>query len=93
LSEFWSGRALRTPEWTFVATAPRETPFKPVANSSRYHSFQLYNNHADPHQLTNLAGHKGYAPIEAELRNRLKQRLADTGDPSSDFLPSLFPYA
>ncbi len=94
MSEFWIARALRTPDWTYVAAAPRDdAPFKPARNAPRYVSFQLYDNRADPNQLVNLAGRKGYQQIDEQLRERLKKRMAEVGDQPAELWPCTFPYA
>ena len=49
MSEFITARALRTPDFTYVVAAPRETKYVPKPNAPRYHAFQLYDNRADPH--------------------------------------------
>ncbi len=59
MSEFWVARALRTPEWTYVAAAPREgVQHRAAPNARRYSAFQLYDNQGDPNQLVNLAGRR-----------------------------------
>lgn len=94
MSEYWIGRALRTPEWTYVLVAPRGSgTFKPAPNAPLYSSFQLYNNFADPHQLVNLAGRKEVLDIEAHLRERLKARMQEAGDQQAELEPCQFPYA
>ncbi len=55
ISESEIARALRTPEWTYVALAPQANPLKDPG-SKRYQDYQLYNNRADPHQLVNMIG-------------------------------------
>jgi arylsulfatase A-like enzyme len=94
MSEFWVARALRNREWTYVMAAPRhDAKFKPEPNAPAYVSFQLYDNRADPHQLVNLAGRKETAAVEAQLRERLKQRMQDVGDKPAELLPCAFPYS
>ena len=94
MSEFWVARALRTPDWTYVAAAPREdTRFKPEPFAPRYASFQLYDNRADPSQLVNLAGRNGYTETESQLRQRLTQRMEEVGDHPAELVPCMFPYA
>jgi arylsulfatase A-like enzyme len=94
LSEFWVGRALRTPEWTYVVAAPRGPgQFKPEPNAPQYSAFQLYDNRADPYQLVNLAGRKETVAIETQLRDRLKARMQEAGDKTTEVVPCVFPYA
>ena len=55
ISESEIARALRTPEWTYVALAPQANPLSDPG-SLHYQDYQLYNNRADPHQLVNMIG-------------------------------------
>ncbi len=55
ISESEIARALRTPEWTYVALAPQANPLSDPG-SLRYQDYQLYNNRADPNQLVNMIG-------------------------------------
>jgi arylsulfatase A-like enzyme len=94
MSEFWVARAIRTPEWTYVASAPwTNGKHTPKPNAPEYFGFQLYDNRADPHQLVNLAGRKETAAIEEHLRERLKVRMQEAGDTMAQLLPCEFPYA
>jgi arylsulfatase A-like enzyme len=94
MSEYWVGRGLRTPEWTYALVAPRnDASFKPAKNAPAYTAFQLYDNPADPHQLVNLAGRRETEKVEQELRHRLAVRMAEAGDAKVELLPSTFPYA
>jgi len=94
LSEYWVGRGLRTPEWSYVMAAPRGTaPFKPQPKAPEYYAFQLYDNRADPHQLVNLAGRRETMPIEQQLRERLKTLMRQAGDDPAELSSCQFPYA
>jgi arylsulfatase A-like enzyme len=94
MSEYWVGRGLRTPQWTFVSVAPRgDDKFKPAPHAPAYSSFQLYDNEADPHQLVNLAGRKEVESVEPELRERLLSRMEEAGDAPAELRPCPFPYA
>ncbi len=89
ISESETGRALRTPEWTYVALAPGVNS----AHSMRYQDYQLYNNRADPAQLFNMCGRvdppgivhyigdRSMRQITAHLRQRLIQRMVEAGEP------------
>jgi arylsulfatase A-like enzyme len=92
MSEYWTARALRTPEYTYVVAAPREPKYVPKPNAPRYNAFQLYDNQADPYQQVNLCGHQEYVAVEAKLRERLLARMAEAGDPPTEILPTEFPY-
>lgn len=90
-------RALRTPEWTYVALAPG-VDFRRNPGSQRYRDYQLYNNRADPAQLVNFAGRvnmrtptqrllhwigeRSVPEVTAHLRQRLIQRMVEAGEAS-----------
>jgi arylsulfatase A-like enzyme len=94
MSEFWVGRGLRTPDWTYALVAPRgNSAFKPAPNAPAYYAFQLYDNRADPHQLLNLAGRRETVQIERQLREQLKTRMQEAGDDPAELRPCQFPYA
>ncbi len=92
ISESETARALRTPEWTYVALAdqPHATQYP---GSLRYRDYQLYDNRADPAQLFNLCGRvdppgivhyvgdRSMRQITAHLRQRLIQRMVEAGEP------------
>jgi arylsulfatase A-like enzyme len=93
MSEAGTGRALRTPEWTYGVMAPGSSR-SPSAGSDHYQEEYLYNLRADPHQLLNLAGrrdtpglvHGFSAPPQqaaAELRERLLARMVEAGEPKA----------
>jgi arylsulfatase A-like enzyme len=64
----------------------------PAPYGDRYFEYQLYDLSSDPHQLVNLAGRDGYLEIAAELRERLKVRIAEAGDQNVIIEGPLFPY-
>ncbi len=63
-------RGLRTPQHTYVRAL--DGPWL------------LYDNAADPHQLTNLVGHPEHADLARTLDAKLDEHLTDRGD---EFLP------
>jgi arylsulfatase A-like enzyme len=94
MSEAGTGRALRTPEWTYAVMAPGSSR-TPSAGSDHYQEEYLYNLRADPHQLLNLAGRRdapglvhGFSvpPQQAatELRERLLVRMVEAGEPKAE---------
>jgi arylsulfatase A-like enzyme len=93
MSEFWTARALRTPEFTYVVAAPKPQKYSPKPNAPRYNAFQLYDNRADPRQLVNLCGRQETVSIELKLRERLLARMSNAGDPPAEILPTEFPYS
>ncbi len=93
MSEAGTGRALRTPEWTYAVMAPGSSR-TPSAGSDHYQEEYLYNLCADPHQLLNLAGRRdnpglvhGFSasPQQAatELRERLLACMVEAGEPKA----------
>ncbi len=95
ISESEVARALRTPEWTYVALAPEADPARDPG-SLHYRDHQLYNNRADSAQLVNLAGrldtrwpdkrllhyvgNRSMKEITDHLRQRLIQRMVEAGE-------------
>jgi arylsulfatase A-like enzyme len=89
ISESMTGRALRTPQWTYVVAVPDG---KSRDASSQYTEYQLYDLYADPHQLVNLAGRRETREIAAELRERLRARMIEAGEQVAEILPApLYP--
>ena len=93
MTEFVTGRGLRTPQYTYAVMAPKERGWKEVANSSRYVEYMLYDNYADPYQHVNLAGRTTHQKVAEELRARLLARMRESGDPEATIEPSWFPYS
>jgi len=91
-------RALRTPEWTYVAPAPG-VDFQQKPGSLHYREYQLYNNRGDPNQLVNIAGRinmrvpskrlihyigeRSVPEVTEHLRQRLIQRMVEAGEAAS----------
>lgn len=87
ISESMTGHALRTPQWTYVVVE-REGKSQPAA--TRYSEYQLYDLVADPHQLVNLAGRRETRQIAAQLRERLRARMLEAGEPPAQIDPAPF---
>ena len=89
ISESMTGRALRSPQWTYVVAEP-DGKSHPSANT--YVEYQLYDLFADPHQLVNLAGRRETRDIATHLRERLLIRMKEAGEEQSQILPApLYP--
>lgn len=86
ISESMTGRALRTPQWTYVVAVPDG---QSQEASNRYTEYQLYDLYADPHQLVNLAGRRETREISTHLRDRLRARMIEAGEPPADILPAV----
>jgi arylsulfatase A-like enzyme len=90
-SESEVARAIRTPEWTYVALAPEADP-RTTGGSMSYRDYQLYNNTTDPAQIINLAGRadpprllhygggRSMRQITEDLRERLLARMEEAGE-------------
>jgi arylsulfatase A-like enzyme len=77
MSEFMTGRILRTAEWTYAVAAPKTEGWKPRRAADEYFEYMLYDLAADPCQLINLAGRAETRSIAAELRERLLRRITE----------------
>jgi arylsulfatase A-like enzyme len=96
ISESEVARALRTPEWTYVALAAEANPVRD-SGSPHYRDYQLYDNRGDAAQLVNLAGRldtrwpdkqllhhvgeRSMREITSHLRHRLIERMVEAGEP------------
>ena len=92
MSEYMTGRILRTPQYTYAAAAPRTPNWKPVAASATYSEYMLYDNYADPFQHLNVAGRVEYKTVCADLRKRLAQRILEGEGAHAVIEPTGFPY-
>jgi arylsulfatase A-like enzyme len=79
ISEAQVGRALRTRRWKYGVDAPDKHGGRD-ASSDRYVEQYLYDLHADPHELTNLAGLENFRVVADELRARLIARMVAAGE-------------
>lgn len=92
-------RAIRTREWLHIERFDeRELPVLPNCDDGESRDVlldhgwaerpvdhvQLYDNIFDPLQRVNLAGVEAYEPIVANMRSRLRDWMARTGDPLLD---------
>ena len=93
MSEYMTGRGLRTPQYTFAAAAPRGVGWKAAPSAEIYFEYMMYDNYADPFQHVNLAGRTPYTETSKELRGRLAARIAEAGDVQAKIEPALFPYS
>jgi len=87
ISESLTGRALRTPQWTYAAAVPARQQF-----STQYNEYMLYDLFADPFQHVNLAGRTETREVSAHLRERLIARILQAGDPKPLISPPFIPY-
>ncbi|HZY72621.1 MAG TPA: sulfatase-like hydrolase/transferase [Edaphobacter sp.] len=82
ISESMTGRAIRTPDWTYCVADP--TGSTKTSASNNYHEYQMYDQRADPHELVNLAGRKEYREKADELREELKKLIVASGEPEPE---------
>ena len=89
ISESMTGRALRTPQWTYVVAVPDG---KSRESAPQYVEYQLYDLMADPHQLVNLAGRRETQAVAGRLRERLRARITEAGEEPAEILSApLYP--
>ena len=93
MSEFVTGRGLRTPQYTYAVMAPKAPGWKLVASAPKYVEYLLYDNYADPFQQVNLAGRATHRQVLEDLRKRMLARMRDAGDAGATIEPSWFPYS
>lgn len=87
ISESLTGRALRTPQWTYAVAVPAREQ-----RSMNYNEYMLYDRYADPFQHVNLAGRTETKEISAQLRQRLLARIVEAGEPKPTIAPPFIPY-
>ncbi|HEU5339820.1 sulfatase-like hydrolase/transferase, partial [Edaphobacter sp.] len=78
ISEAMTGRAIRTPEWTYCVAEITGTTNQPAAPI--YQEYQMYDQRNDPAEQTNLAGRKEYRKQANALREDLLKLLANAGE-------------
>jgi arylsulfatase A-like enzyme len=89
ISESMTGRALRTPDWTYCVA---DVTGKKEAAARTYTEYQIYDQRADPSELVNLAGRKEYRAKADELREQLKKLLAVAGEAEPEIVSApLYP--
>jgi arylsulfatase A-like enzyme len=90
ISESMTGRAIRTPEWTYCVVDISGATDTPAA--ATYREYQIYDQRADPSELVNLAGRQEYRAKADELRAELVKLLAAAGETSPEIQPAkLYP--
>jgi len=87
ISESQVGRAVRTVRWKYSVHAPDRDGIQDPA-SDRYVEQFLYDLEADPHERNNLVGDPDYADVRAEMAERLKRRIAESGEPEPEIRPA-----
>jgi len=93
MSEFVTGRGLRTPQHTYAVCAPKMPGWRAAPRADKYVEYMLYDNYADPSQHVNLAGRTEYAAVTERLRKRMLERIVEAGETAPTIEPSWFPYS
>ena len=93
MSEFVTGRGLRTPQHTYAVMAPKQPGWQDAAAAQRYVEYMLYDNFADPAQLVNLAGRAPYQQVTQQLRRRMIERIRESSGLTAAIEPCWFPYS
>lgn len=89
ISESMTGRAIRTPDWTYCVA---EITGEKASAAKTYTEYQFYDQRSDPHELVNLAGRKEYRAKALELREQLKKLIVAAGEPEPEILAAnLYP--
>jgi arylsulfatase A-like enzyme len=79
VSESELGRVVRTSRWKYGVVATDADPWNdPTAD--RYQEAYLFDLYADPYELVNLAGAREYREVSDRLKERLRARMAQTGE-------------
>ncbi|MEO1237164.1 MAG: sulfatase-like hydrolase/transferase [Planctomycetota bacterium] len=81
VSESGFSRAVRTDRWKYAASADPDgvSPFD--RHADRLVESHLYDLVADPYELVNLVGLEPYAAVRSGLKERLRRRMAEAGEP------------
>ncbi len=86
VSEWHTGRAIRTHRWKFGVVAPDDVSTHAVG-SETYIESELYDLHADPHELNNLIDQESHAELCRELGQLLLERMTAAGEPPASIVP------
>ena len=92
MAEFVTGRGLRTPQYTYAASAPKSPGWKGVPSADRYVEYIHYDLYADPFQHVNLAGRATHKAVADQLRARLLARIQEASGATPAIDAAWFPY-
>lgn len=87
ISESQVGRALRTHRWKYGVVAPEKNAWND-SESDCYVETELYDLENDPYELSNLAGHESHKKVAEVLREKLKKKLKEAGEPEAVIVPA-----
>jgi arylsulfatase A-like enzyme len=85
------GRALRSSRWKYAVTASSRHRGKATAPS--YRESHLYDLRADPWELDNLIHSRAHGTVCRELREKLRRRIRETGEPPATIQTAKRPQA
>ena len=80
VSESEVGRGLRTRRWKYGVVALDADPWNDPSADTYVESY-LYDLEHDPHELFDLVGQESHRELAAVLRERLKARMVEAGEP------------
>jgi arylsulfatase A-like enzyme len=92
MTEFVTGRGLRTPQYTYAAAAPKTPGWNAVPSADRYVEYIHYDIYADPFQHVNLAGRATHKISAEQLRARLLARIREASGATPAIDAAWFPY-
>lgn len=92
MSEFVTGRGLRTPQYTYAASAPKTANWHAAPRAAEYVEYIAYDLFADPFQQVNLAGRVPYKEKLSSLRKQLTEAMARVGE-QAQITQCEFPYS
>ncbi|KPH97206.1 sulfatase [Actinobacteria bacterium OK074] len=87
ISEDQVGRAVRTDRWKYAVVAPDADPWR-ESGATAYVESELYDLHADPYELDNLAGLTSHRAVADGLREALLAWLKRAGEEPADIAPA-----
>ena len=87
ISEYTTGRAVRTSRWKYCVHAP-ECDRRTASCADRYVERHLYDLAADPYERVNLVGRPDYRDVADTLAATLKRRMLAAGESEPEIVPA-----
>ncbi len=79
-------RAVRTHRWTY--SVKRTASGQDMADGWAFEEECLFDNKADPWQVSNLISHGAYAGVKDVMRERLARRMQEAGENAPEITPT-----